>query len=122
LSNLTVNEIEIDLVKAASVLKRYTAEYKVHPHKDYIEAEVKVLIPREPANFFVIHLKCDSQDLHMAKVRKFEEGTSRPLNVTKGWKENPLAEPKFKEIREAVRKEAGKPKASGRASSPQTGT
>jgi hypothetical protein len=47
-------------------------------------------------------------DLYGVKLEKIEKDRPKPLDSTKGWKDNPLAEPKFREIKEAVRKEAGK--------------
>ncbi len=106
MSNPNDDEIEIDLTKAVEVLNRYAED--VHPSQNYIQASVEVSIRRQPNDYFVMHLKCDSQDLQMMKVEKFEADRERPLNVTKNWKLNPLVKARFREIRDAVRKEAGR--------------
>ena len=112
LSNPSDNEIEIDLTKAAEVLK---SRYKVPPlsirmSQDYLQAPVVVMTREDAPEFFVMRLKCDLHGLQMEKVEKAGPNRAVNLDVTENWELNQPVKAKFDEIREGVRKEAGRSK------------
>ena len=112
MSNPSDNEIEIDLTKAAEVLK---SRYKVPPlsirmSQDYLQAPVVVMTREDAPEFFVMRLKCDLHGLQMEKVEKAGPNRAVNLDVTENWELNQPVKAKFDEIREGVRKEAGRSK------------